>query len=268
MALTMAPTSQAGEILIVLSDEDHLELKGTDVYATGFYLNELMQPVKMFLDAGHDLTFATPKGNAPTVDAVSENVLFFGSQEALDAHKGLLLEMQITDPEHSPVISLHRVAQIGYDAFDALYVPGGHAPMNDLLKDPSMAALLRHFHQDSKITALVCHGPIALLSTLPNNEDFIGALENGKETTADSEWIYAGYKMTVFSNQEELAAQAWLGGGKMKFFPQDALDLAGGLYSEASELWAPNVVVDRELITGQNPASAIAVALAILERLE
>ena len=29
----------AGNILIVMSDEDHLNLKGTDVYQTGFYLN-------------------------------------------------------------------------------------------------------------------------------------------------------------------------------------------------------------------------------------
>ncbi|AZC31149.1 ThiJ/PfpI family protein [Pseudomonas chlororaphis subsp. piscium] len=35
---------------------------------TGFYLNELLQPVKMLLEAGDNVTFATPNGNTPTMD--------------------------------------------------------------------------------------------------------------------------------------------------------------------------------------------------------
>ena len=53
----------------------------------------------------------------------------------------------------------------------------------------------------------------------------------------------------------------------MKFFPQDALKVASGQYSEATELWSPDFVVDRELITGQIPASTVEVALAIIEKL-
>ena len=91
----------ADNILIAMSDEDHLDLKGTDVYLTGFYLNELKQPVKMFLDAGHDVTFATPNGGAPSLDKVSENVMLFDSEAALVEHKNLLIEMQITNPSQS-----------------------------------------------------------------------------------------------------------------------------------------------------------------------
>jgi putative intracellular protease/amidase len=267
MLSASASAAIADNILVVMSDEDHLELKGEDIYATGFYLNELMQPVKMFLDAGHDLTFTTPNGGAPSVDVLSENVMFFGTEEALAEHKNLMMSLQITDPVTSPVISLGRVEQIGYDAFDAVYVPGGHAPMNDLLTDAKMGALLNHFHDAEKVTALVCHGPIALLSTMADSETFVEAMRNGGAGVADAEWTYAGYNMTVYSNKEELAAQSWLGGGEMKFYPQDALSLAGGQYSESAELWSPNVVVDRELITGQNPGSAIEVATAILEQL-
>ncbi len=267
MLSAVASTALADNILVVLSDENHLELKGEDVYATGFYLNELMQPVKMFLDAGHDITFTTPNGGAPSVDMLSENVMFFGTEEALSEHKNLMIELQITNPETSPVISLDRVEQIGYDAFDAVYVPGGHAPMNDLLTDARLGALLNHFHDAEKVTALVCHGPIALLSTMADSETFVNAMRNGGAGVADAGWTYAGYNMTVYSNKEELAAQSWLGGGEMEFYPQDALSLAGGQYSESTELWSSNVVVDRELITGQNPGSAIEVAETILAQL-
>jgi putative intracellular protease/amidase len=53
-------------------------------------------------------------------------------------------------------------------------------------------------------------------------------------------------------------AKGLLSGGEMKFYPQDALTDAGGLYSKAEEPFAPHVEIDRELITGQNPASAVA----------
>jgi putative intracellular protease/amidase len=259
----------AENILVVMSDKDQLKLKGTDVYQTGFYLNELMQPVKMLLDAGHELTFVTPKGLAPTMDKVSDNAMFFGgNKQALKDHKALLNTLKLVDRIESPVISLSRVEQIGYENFDAIYVPGGHAPMNDLLKDKQMGSLLTYFHNNQKVTALVCHGPIALLSTLENAEQFAASLEAGKATKKPQDWIYYGYKMTVFSNAEEEAGKGWLGGGEMKFYPQTALELAGVKYSQSSAVWYPNVVVDRELITGQNPASAIGVAKEIINRFD
>ncbi|AGH82252.1 ThiJ/PfpI domain-containing protein [Psychromonas sp. CNPT3] len=259
----------AENILVVMSDKDQLKLKGTDIYQTGFYLNELMQPVKLLLDAGHTLTFVTPTGLAPTMDKISDNAMFFnGNEKALQAHKTLLKSLKLVDRIESPVISLNRVKQIGYDHFDAIYVPGGHAPMNDLLKDKNMGALLTYFHNNQKVTALVCHGPIALLSTLPNAAQFVASLEAGENTKKPSSWIYNGYKMTAFSNAEEEAGKAWLGGGEMKFYPQSALQLAGGQYSQSAEVWHSNVVIDRELITGQNPASATNVALALIKRFE
>ena len=72
LALTLAASgAHAANVLVVLSDENHLNLKDGKVLSTGFYLNELMQPVKLLLDAGHEVTFATPQGRAPTVDASS-----------------------------------------------------------------------------------------------------------------------------------------------------------------------------------------------------
>ncbi|MEX5695040.1 type 1 glutamine amidotransferase domain-containing protein, partial [Pseudomonas syringae] len=39
---TSAFNAQASNVLVVLSDSDHLELKDKKVFTTGFYLNELM----------------------------------------------------------------------------------------------------------------------------------------------------------------------------------------------------------------------------------
>ncbi|UWU17488.1 type 1 glutamine amidotransferase domain-containing protein (plasmid) [Rhizobium sullae] len=261
--------AHAGNVLIVLSDSDRLDLKDGNVLETGFYLNELMQPVKALLDAGHDITFATPKGTAPSVDRTSIDKMYFGGDEAaMKASETRLSDLGLLSSEKSPVVSLARVEQVGYDHFDVVYVPGGHAPMQDLLVSSELGKLLTYFHENGKTTALACHGPIALLSTLADATGFVTKFETAGTAKAQSGWIYAGYRLTVFSNREEEMAKGLLGGGEMKFYPQDALTQAGGQFSQAEAPFAGHVVVDRELITGQNPASAPAVAQELLRRLK
>lgn len=270
LAISLASVqAEAANILVVLSDESHLDLKDGKVFQTGFYLNELMQPVNAFLDAGHEVTFVTPEGRAPSVDRTSIDKMYFGGDEtAMKAAEALLSRMKIIDPHESPVISLARVEQIGYDRFDAVYVPGGHAPMQDLLTNVELGQLLSHFHTHRKVTALMCHGPIALMSTLTNAAAFKGGMEVAGGIRAAENWIYAGYKVTVFSNAEEDMAKPLLGGGEMKFYPQDALEKAGAIFVSNKAPFEPNIVTDRELITGQNPATANAVAAEILKRLK
>lgn len=263
-----ATAAHAGNVLVVLSDSDKLDLKDGKLFKTGFYLNELMQPVKMMIDAGHEVTFATPLGNAPTVDTTSVDPAYFGGDaKAMADYQKLLDRLAITSPVRSPVISLKRVEQIGYDHFDAVYIPGGHAPMQDLLVSRDLGRLLADFHRRGKITALVCHGPIALMSTLDDPARFTAQLEAGGKPRA-GDWIYAGYNFTVISNQEEEQAKPLLGGGEMKFYPQTALEQVGGRFSSNTKPWTSHVVVDREVITGQNPASASQVGMEILKRLK
>lgn len=138
-----------------------------------------------------------------------------------------LAELGLLSRGTSPVISLPRVEQIGYDQFDAVYIPGGHAPMQDLLVSPEFGRLLRHFHEQGKMTVLACHGPIALISTLPDAKGFTAQLEATGTAEAGDEWIYSGYRLTALSNREESPAKSLLNGGEMKFYPQDALTQAG-----------------------------------------
>lgn len=264
-----AAGAHAANVLVVLSDASHLDLKDGKVFETGFYLNELMQPVKALQDAGHEITFATPKGTAPSVDKTSIDKMYFGGDEAaMKASQALLAELGLLSQDKSPVVSLARVEQIGYDYFDAVYVPGGHAPMQDLLVSPELGKLLADFHAKGKATALACHGPIALLSALADASHFTKQIETRGRVAEAPRWIYAGYKLTVISNQEEEIAKGLLAGGEMKFYPQTALEQAGAEFISNQQPWTPNVVTDRELITGQNPASAPDVAKELLKRLK
>lgn len=256
----------AGNVLVVLSDVDTLELKDGKSFKTGFYLNELMQPVKILIDAGHTVTFATPLGKTPAVDKNSLNPMYFGGDKAaLEEHQQLLQKLRVTGTPSS-VVSLDEIEKRGYDRFEAVYVPGGHAPMQDLLTSERLGKVLRAFHASGKPTALVCHGPIALLAAMPDAGKFTARLAQ-QGTASAPKWIYAGYQTTVFSNAEEEASKGRLNGGEMKFYPQTALEQAGLRFTAAKALWEPHMVVDRELITGQNPASAPLVGAELKRRL-
>ena len=121
--------------------------------------------------------------------------------------------------------------------------------MEDLCRDAEVGRVLRHFHEQKKPTALICHGPIALLAA----QD-------------DKGWIYKDYNMTIFSNEEEKFAEKNILHGKMKVFPAEALKKAGGKLSHAKP-WTSHAVRDRELITGQNPKSDHELANLFLEAL-
>ncbi|CUX70415.1 Amidotransferase (fragment) [Agrobacterium sp. NCPPB 925] len=105
---------------------------------------------------------------APSVDVTSIGKMYFGSDEAaMKASEVQLAELQLTSSDTSPAVSLARVEQVGYDHFDAVYVPGGHAPMQDLLMSSELGKLLTDFHENGKPTALACHDrPVACSYTV------------------------------------------------------------------------------------------------------
>jgi putative intracellular protease/amidase len=63
--------------------------------------------------------------------------------------------------------------------------------------------------------------------------------------------------MTIFSNDEEhYVEERLMGGGKIPFYVNDALKIAGGNVSISDKgIFQSFVIEDRELITGQNPPS-------------
>ena len=256
-----------GKVLVLVSSGHGLPLKDGKVYAgAGYYLNELTVPVRALMKEGYEITFANPKGNTPQMDVHSAVADFFGGDEARlqdylkfrDSLTGLKNPTRISD-----------VIASGLDQYDAVFVPGGHGPMMDLLDDPDAGTVMRHFHETSKPTAVLCHGPISLLSALPNSTEVVGALAAGDAAGARAKaqgWIYSGYKMTIFSTAEEQQREPLEIGGKVLFYPDFALRTAGGDVSVVAP-WKSYVLQDRELISGQNPFSDEALLKLLLPAL-
>ena len=142
--------------------------------------------------------------------------------------------------------------------------------MMDLLDDPDAGTVMRHFHETSKPTAVLCHGPISLLSALPNSTEVVAALKAGDAAGAHAKaqgWIYSGYKMTIFSTAEEQQREPLEIGGKVLFYPDFALRTAGADVSVVAP-WQSYVLQDREVISGQNPFSDQALLKLLLPALD
>ena len=255
-------------ILVTGSNATRIDLQGGGSAAIGQYLNETVVPAMALREAGYEIVLATPDGTKPHIDQASDSVSHFGGDEAAYARaKRFFAE----DGSMNQVRTLRSVVEAGLDGYAGIFVPGGHAPIVDLMQDADMGILLRHFHETGKPTALLCHGPIAIAAALPNARAFRAALIAGDTAKAGElaqGWPYAGYRMTVFSASEEVAAEQSLLHGKLYFHMPEALKLAGGEVVTGPEDFAPYLVVDRELITGQNPASDHLIAKQMIDALE
>ena len=257
-----------GKVLVLVSSGHGLPLQDGKVYAgAGYYLNELTVPVRALMDEGYEITFANPKGNTPQLDENSATAGFFGGDEAkLKDYRRF--RDNLTGLKNPTRIS--EVVASGLDQFDALFVPGGHGPMIDLLEDPNVGTVLRHFHEKAKPTAVLCHGPISLLAALPNASEVVAALKAGDAAKAKAKakgWIYSGYKLTIFSTAEEKQREPIEIGGKVFFYPDFALRTAGGDVNVV-EPWKSYVLQDREVISGQNPFSDAALIKRLLPALK
>src|SRR5262245_38957365 len=257
-----------GKLLVIGSNATRIETQGGGSGPTGNYLNETVVPAMAVIDAGYDVVLATPNGTKPHIDEASDSVVHFGGDEAAYARAKTFWA---NNASMNQVRTLSSVVEEGLDEYAGVFVPGGQAPVVDLMQDPQTGEILRHFHDRKKPTALLCHGPIALLAAMPQAREFRAALIAGVEEKAKEwakGWQYAGYKMTIFSASEEKWVENDILHAKIYFNMPQALRAAGGEVTTTKVDFEPNVIVDRELITGQNPRSDHPIAAKLVEVLD
>ncbi len=161
-----------GNVLVVGSNATRIEIQGGGTGPTGQYLNELIVPVMALLAAGYDITFATPNGTKPFIDPVSDQAVHFDNDKAAHARAQ---DFFANDRAMNSVKTLRAVLDGGLDQYVAFFTPGGQAPVVDLMQDPELGEILRHFHAHKKPTAYLCHGPMASISTMQHAREFRSA---------------------------------------------------------------------------------------------
>ena len=222
-------------VLMVLTSHDAL---GDTGKKTGFWLEELAAPYYVLSDAGAKITLASPKGGQPPLDP---------SSDAPDAQTDDTRRFKGDAAARAALAATEKLASLDMNAFDAVFYPGGHGPLWDLAEDPVSIHLLEYFAAGGRPIAAVCHAPAIFRHT---------KVANGKP-------LVSGRNVTGFTNTEE--AEAGLT-DVVPFLVEDMLVKNGGIYSKGAD-WALHVVVDGNLVTGQNPASSKGAAEALLKLL-
>jgi putative intracellular protease/amidase len=223
------------KIAMILTSHDQL---GNTGHKTGFWLEEFAAPYYTFIDAGAEVTLASPKGGQPPLDPKSDD-----PSAQTDATKRFK-----NDADAQKALA-HTVTldTIKAEDFDAVFYPGGHGPLWDLAEDAKSIALIESTFSASKPLALVCHAP--------------GVLRHVK--AANGEPLVRGKAVAGFTNTEEEAVQLT---NVVPFLVEDMLKENGGNYSKGAD-WQPYVVSAGNLITGQNPASSEKAAEELLAML-
>ena len=222
-------------ILIVLTSHDKL---GNTQEKTGFWLEEFASPYYTLLDAGANITIASPKGGKPPLDPKSD---------AADFQTESTKRFKADEKANEVLATTVKLSSVKESDFDAVMYPGGHGPLWDLTTDTDSIALIEAFVKADKPVASVCHAPSVLLNV---------KLSNG-------EYLVKGKKVTAFSNTEEEAVQLT---DIVPFLLEDALQSKGAIYSKVDD-WHSYAITDGKLITGQNPGSSQAVAKELLKLL-
>jgi putative intracellular protease/amidase len=242
------------KILILMTNGKTLHLLNGENHPSGFWAEEFVVPYKRFKQEGYEISIATIHGIAPTVDQTSidpTNLPYVRPANVqADSHAQATEYRQFIDsvPDLQKPLNLDLFTKEQAATYDGVYLCGGHSAIGDMPKSHEMARLLGWFVEMEKPLAAVCHGHCGLL----NLRD------------CDSQWLFAGYRLTAFSHSEELSTSM---AGKLPFVLEVELKRLGALYEKSDVIWGSHVVVDRNLITGQNPYSSEAIAEAFVQKL-
>ena len=232
VALTAGATALSGAetktILMLVTGAD----KMTNGKATGLWLEEFAIPYKAFVEAGYQVEVVTPKGGAAPIDPRSNP-----KPEQAAAWKDAARHLSATKP----------LASVTADGFAAIFIPGGHGVMFDLVENPASTRLIQEFDAQGKPVAAVCHGPAALVNVVRK----------------DGTPLVKGKKLAAFTDAEERAVEL---DKDMPFLLETKLRELGATVVTRDN-FTSHAVRDGNLITGQNPPSSEATAKLLIEAL-
>jgi putative intracellular protease/amidase len=219
------------KILIIVSNANAI---GPHNRRTGTFLPEVAHPYAEFDKAGYQVDFASLSGDTPYLDALHladdpDNLKFLTGKGWAAMQKAV------------------KLSTVDMQQYDALFVPGGLAPMVDMPENPRLKKVIADLYERGGVVGAVCHGPVSFLNV----------------KLSDGSYLVNGKNIASFTDEEEENYAK----PDVPFFLQTALTKQGAIFHAAAP-WSANNVADGRIVTGQNPASAKGVGekmIAILE---
>jgi putative intracellular protease/amidase len=201
---------------------------------TGVFLDEAAHPYVEFNAAGYEIDFASITGEVPGLDNL----------EARDepANAEFLQGAGWEKMQHN-----RKLADVDVSVYDAIFVSGGLAPMVDMPDNPLLKKIIAETYERKAVVGAVCHGPVSLLNV----------------KLSDGSFLVKDKNITAFTNEEEENYAK----SDVPFSLETALTNQGARF-HAGTAWAAHSIVDGNLVTGQNPASAQKTAQNVISLLE
>lgn len=224
-------------ILLIVTNVDQY---ASGNFKTGLWLSELTHIYHMAKEKGWQISISSPKGGNTPIDPESLKPLVLDN----------LSKGYYENPEFMNELGHTKsLDEIKNNSFDCIYLAGGHATMYDFPDNTTLQEILRDQYESNKMVAAICHGVGGLLNV---------RLSNG-------EYMIKGKNITGFDWFEETLARRK---NEVPFNLEAALKERNVHYKKAFIPMTSNVVVDGNLITGQNPFSSKEMAKTIIHELE
>lgn len=206
---------------------------------TGLWLSELTHIYDKASEQGFEITIASPKGGDTPIDP--ESLKPFMLDKISKEYWSDVTFREIL--KHTK--SLDEVAN---QQFDCVYLAGGHGTMYDFPDNPVLQKMIKDHYGNNKKVAGICHGVAGFLNV----------------KLSDGNYLIKGKKITGFNwFEESLAGRK----SKVPFNLEAALKERDSDYKKAFIPMTSNVIVDGNLITGQNPFSSKEMAKVVVKEL-
>lgn len=209
-----------------------------------FDVTEVAVPWRLFTRAGHQVTFATERGgSAPAADPRLLEGVIFGKLGAAPEAIAFYRELEASPEFRAPV----AWGSLDPAAFDALVLPGGHAPgMRQYLGAPALFAKVAAFWALGRPVGAICHGTLVLART---------------KDPATGKSVLASKRTTCLPKYMERSAYLltfWKLGRYYRTYPEYVEDeVKGALESPSQFVRGPRVLTARG--TDDNDAPAFVV---------
>ncbi|MAJ59965.1 MAG: type 1 glutamine amidotransferase domain-containing protein [Deltaproteobacteria bacterium] len=225
-------------ILLVATNHDVLGEGGDP---TGVAISEVTEPYYDFLDAGIQVDLASPRGGVIPVDP--QTLFWVMSTPSVDRYRedpALQAKLENSIP----------IAEVDASDYDAIFLAGGWGAAYDLGYSEELGEKITEANANGAVIGGVCHGPLGLLQA----------------KAPDGSPLVAGRRLTAVTDKQVQE----LGIDVTPQHPERELRAAGAVFESDTafrDVFATHVVVDKNLVTGQNQNSGGAAAQSVMELL-
>eukprot|EP00527_Entomoneis_sp_CCMP2396_P008846 CAMPEP_0198142218 /NCGR_PEP_ID=MMETSP1443-20131203/5077_1 /TAXON_ID=186043 /ORGANISM="Entomoneis sp., Strain CCMP2396" /LENGTH=224 /DNA_ID=CAMNT_0043805187 /DNA_START=134 /DNA_END=808 /DNA_ORIENTATION=+ len=207
-------------------------------HKTGLWLEEAAVPYYLFREKKFQVVLASIKGGEIPIDQSSLSGDFY-----VAAAKKFIEDEEAQKKINNSI----ALSDIDFTTVDAIYLSGGHGVCADYVGNETLKNAVETVYKAGKIVAADCHGPIGLAQCVK----------------PDGTPLVAGKKVTGFTNSEEAAVGMT---DKVPFLIETKFKEQGAEFTAGPD-WNPNICVDGNLYTGQNPQSSDELSLAVAKAL-